>query len=364
MHKNHVLKRLVSLVIASTTAFVLSVGINANEIRHHSTYESYELNRLAEKHKAVYTYTAANYNNLDVVYLDKMIPSSTTLVSLGIVNRGQSKIVYEITLTYRYITESTAPVTFTFQNINTSSVKLMSSSSVTVIPDGEVASVDATYHVLGDINFTPVASVSINGSVLDSFNETINFDAYEFVRYESQFKITGYITALESDPEYQGGTIQSITAINKTNNTSITLNLTSSFISALNLQGSAYLNDGRLIQYGNGSYSVYPAGTTILGATSTPVIADETCAVDDYYVIRHGGNNKFSELYVGGFEGYLIANDAGGGITQYKIDIYCGAMTENDFYNGGRTWGSTNQYVFLSGMMGYNASTKSFYSNP
>lgn len=278
-----------------------------------------------------------------------MIPSSSPLQNTGVVERSTSKIIYKVTATYVFRTTSTQPIRFSFEPINSYTAMLVSNASVTTYASGGFATADVSYHIYGvDNTFAPNVKVFVADTLAVSKSETISYDGVE-CPYESSFYVTAYITILQSDVAYQTGNIITINAIN-TNNAIETLQLYQGFANAVMLNGSAVLNDGRVLKY-SGNYYIYPAGTSILSATLTPVIANQTGAVDDYYVIRHRGNNKYTLLYGNSFGG-IIGNDSGGGITGYKLDVYCGAITRAQMY-AQATWGSAYHYIYLSEILSY-----------
>jgi 3D (Asp-Asp-Asp) domain-containing protein len=92
----------------------------------------------------------------------------------------------------------------------------------------------------------------------------------------------------------------------------------SSFIAEAKLQGSAGLNNGQLIQYnvGNQTFSIV---TALDGADGTPVVAGQTVA-RDRSVIPTGGYT----VDVDQIGNSLLANDTGGAIVGYRLDLYDG----------------------------------------
>ena len=93
----------------------------------------------------------------------------------------------------------------------------------------------------------------------------------------------------------------------------------SSFIAEVKLQGSAYTNDNRKIQYDPSTKRIRVV-SVITGADGTAVIAGKSLA-RDRKVIPKGG----VLVSVDGIGSDLIANDTGGKIIKYRLDLYNGA---------------------------------------
>jgi 3D (Asp-Asp-Asp) domain-containing protein len=93
----------------------------------------------------------------------------------------------------------------------------------------------------------------------------------------------------------------------------------SSFIAELKLQGSAYARDGRILQYDPARNKISVV-TEIDGADNTPVVAGQTLARDPAVIPRGGVRVDLSRGGTG-----LLANDTGGKIVGYRIDLYRGS---------------------------------------
>jgi 3D (Asp-Asp-Asp) domain-containing protein len=138
------------------------------------------------------------------------------------------------------------------------------------------------------------------------------------------FGLSCYYTASEADWGTPLSGCQSVTINHHEYSGTVTdpLGLTgtycSSFIAQVKLQGSAYTNDGRMIQYDPSSNQISEV-SEIDGADGTQVIADQTIARDRAIIPR----NVVVDIYDVGSG--LVANDTGGAIRGYRIDLYKGA---------------------------------------
>ncbi len=306
-----------------------------------------------------YLFRTKNYPpELSIDSVEKIIPESTLLQN-SYVQKSICNIACEVTIGYKYPTSSSSPVTFHFEELNTNTVKLASNAYQIVTPSNGYAIAYVTYHVFWGTNFSPTVSVSINGNEVNTISQQIVFSAYESIPYSEQFYLTGYITALESDSEYQSGVMETIQVTDFFMGTSFSLTLDQKFKDAVKHQGSAYLNDGRLIKYYGDTFYVYPSTFVNTGYTGTPVIPFQTCAVDGARVVSI--NNNYSLLCLEDYGLSLIANDRGTLINDYDIDIYCGAMTMSDFNAQNYPWNNKNTEVSLNGMMGYSTTEQAYY---
>ena len=312
-----------------------------------------------------YLFRTKNYPTiaeLSILSIRKKIPETTSLLPTGVVSNGQ--IVCKIEIDYVYPISSATPVTFTFQNFNTPTTKLVSNPSVVVTPTEGCAIATATYHVFTGTNFAPSASVAVNGSTVASINQSISLDISSPIPYEGQFRLSYYITALEWDPEYQSGVTETIQALDSSTNTVIELTLDKKFLDEVDTQGSGRLNDGRIIQGGwQYYYNIYPYTHIICGAGGTPVVPYETCAVNQSRIIMEANYNRFSQLQIDGVNNLLIANDIGGAITEYRIDVYIGEKLVSEYLANEPSWNWKYKDVALSGILGYSGSTNTYSPN-
>lgn len=132
--------------------------------------------------------------------------------------------------------------------------------------------------------------------------------------YESSFWVTCYNTPLET--EFSGEKI-SVPGISGTQ-------FYSDFISEVKENGSGKAANGEYIRYNSstGSYS-YQAPITATGTTPS---VGKTIAVDNYYVPMYGvayQTYKRGRVNISGI-GERIAEDAGGAIDAFDIDVYVG----------------------------------------
>lgn len=250
--------------------------------------------------------TAATVNR--ITFADWSIPSiripdSTTMLSQGVVLNGA--ITYEVVVRARVYNNgsryASAPVNWSSTELS-SNVKILS-------PNGRTdynGFTEVTLHVRN------ISRLSLKLSCDNAYaTKTINFGTK--ATYVSNFKITQYITARESDKYYTGS---------KQRVSGLTGTYKSDFIKDVRVQGSGLGEDGRYIKYYNGVFS-YKEPTT---ATGTRPIVGTTIAVDPYYipcVIKSGTTYKGYVDIQGGI-GRRIAEDRGGKITGRHIDVYVG----------------------------------------
>lgn len=148
--------------------------------------------------------------------------------------------------------------------------------------------------------------------------------------YESTFYCSAYNTALESD--YSGPKV-AVSGI-----TDATFK--SDFIAQVKMNGSGKTDTGTYIHYSGNNTFTYLAPTTCTGTTP---VANKTIAVDNTYIPRDiiGGRWKRATVNIEGI-GNCVAEDKGGGINGYHIDIYKGIGKESL-----RGWGNTYLKVKL-----------------
>jgi len=139
------------------------------------------------------------------------------------------------------------------------------------------------------------------------------------------FGMSCYIIALESD---YGTPPNNCTAtrIYGTQSSGTVLNpgglagtYCASFIANLRLQGSAQLNNGQSVQYQVSTGNIV-AVSTINGADGTPVVAGQTVARDRAIIPGRGVLVDVDQVGTG-----LLANDTGGRIRGYRLDLFNGA---------------------------------------
>jgi 3D (Asp-Asp-Asp) domain-containing protein len=148
------------------------------------------------------------------------------------------------------------------------------------------------------------------------------------------FGLSCYITALESDWGDAGaGTCSTVTYYGVTYSGSSTNpsglpagQYCNSFLATVKVNGSGVLKNGTTkVQYSSGSYPnwVFRVVSAITGSDGTEVIANQTLARDK--TIIPGISNTHVQLPSGTY----LANDVGGDITGYRLDIYKGAGRSN-----------------------------------
>lgn len=156
----------------------------------------------------------------------------------------------------------------------------------------------------------------VNNNVMKSKvkSNTVTTPIMVRARYEKTFYCTVYITELESD--YNG---DKTTAPGISGDT-----FTKTFLERVKLNGSGKANNGKYLQY-NSLSKTFSYQTSPLTATGTKATVGRTIAVDPYYIPRAKVNSVWrrATVYIAGV-GSRIAEDGGGGIVGYRIDIYMG----------------------------------------
>jgi 3D (Asp-Asp-Asp) domain-containing protein len=139
------------------------------------------------------------------------------------------------------------------------------------------------------------------------------------------FGLSCYMVALESDYGAPPNTCAS-TRINGvrysgavTNPNGLTGTYCSAFIANVKLQGTGQLNSGTYVNYSPAT-GIMTAVPTVTGADGTPVIAGQTVARDRAIIPGRGVLVDIDTVGTG-----LLANDTGGAILGYRLDLFKGA---------------------------------------
>lgn len=234
------------------------------------------------------------------------IPTSSAQ-GLDLVNQGQ--VLYRITIKATVTNSSgglISLVPITFSDPNTSLVKLMSTATRTTDSNGAAY---AYYEVRGLTAFSCTATLN---SATYTGTKTTSFVPSNPATYESSFYITCYNIASESD--FSGSKI-SVSGISG-------YTFKSDFIAAVKLNGSGYTTNGFYIRYtGSDTYSI---GNPVTSTGTTPTVG-KTIAVDNYYIPRYNSSGTYlrGTVYLSNI-GYRSAEDSGGAITGYHIDVFVG----------------------------------------
>lgn len=137
------------------------------------------------------------------------------------------------------------------------------------------------------------------------------------------FGMSCYFTTLESDWGTPPNDCESITIGGTTYSGTVTNpagyppgTYCSAFVAEVELQGSGVLNSGQDMQYINGSATQV---SQIDAADGTAVVANETVARDRNIIPDHNTYIDLDQVGTG-----LLANDTGGAINGYRIDLYKG----------------------------------------
>ena len=161
---------------------------------------------------------------------------------------------------------------------------------------------------------TLVATYTVDGAVAKNDLNTI-----------ATFGMSCYMVALESDygtppNSCSSTTISGVTYSGAvTNPYGLTGTYCSSFIANVKLQGTGQLNSGSYIHY-NTSTGQMDSVTSVIGADGTAVIAGGSVARDRAIIPGRG-----VLVDVDGVGNGLLANDTGGKILGYRLDLFNGA---------------------------------------
>lgn len=260
---------------------------------------------------------------IDIYRSGYLVPDSTPLLNKGVVSDGI--ITYQIRVGILVTNNGTA----TANQSVTWSTSASSTNARFVSGDSSTNSYGqafAYFHVR-DLSSFPV-SVTCGGVTA---TETIVIPTDQL--YDSYFDITYYITADEND--YDGSKTESVDGISGL--------FKPKFLSAVRLNGSGRASDGRFLKYYNGTYSLETPTT----ASGTTPVVDKTIAVDPFYipmVNRNGWKRGVVDIMSTGLR---RAEDTGGAIDEFHIDVYVGVgksnVTEDNhssavLFKGVNTW--------------------------
>lgn len=235
---------------------------------------------------------------------NQVIPTSPIKSTENIVNSGVP--LYRINIKVKALDSSNKPV---------ANATIMASTTSTGVVKGINTSGRTNSSGEGYIyvDIRGVAQFNITAKV-NTVQKISNFNTVESCDYQSTFYTTGYITALESDYTKAKTTATGISG--KT--------FKADFLSAVMLNGSGEA-DGKVKILYNATTKKYSIGEPKTSSGTTPVV-NRTIAVDNYYIPRYkmsGSTYKRGQVNINGI-GTRIAEDAGGAINKYDIDVYMG----------------------------------------
>ncbi len=151
-------------------------------------------------------------------------------------------------------------------------------------------------------------------------------------RYESPFLITHYFTALEDD--YSGSKVSA---------TGVSGTYKSDFLRTVKMEGWGISSNGQGIGYWGGSYHLGEPSSWL----NTPLEEGRSIAVDPNYIplMRSGPIRGTVDI---ASVGLREADDTGGAITGYHIDVYTGvgkaSMPSSSSYNSNVTYIGNNSW--------------------
>lgn len=254
--------------------------------------------------------------------VSRYIPSSTKLLTNGVVSNGQP--TYEVNIQYKFTAVASFSGAATFEVVSGSVVSDGTASSETVSAvtgtacglapshsssEGRyVYTYTMTYHVRNVKSFQ--VKCTTQGTYSTSLTSTLNITLP--TTYKDSFLLTYYIIAAESD--YSGSRNTTAAGISGKK-------YKSAFLSAVKVQGSGYTQDGEYIQY-NVSNQTYYITTAPKTASGTVPKVGQTIAVDNTIIPRKG-SSQLAKVYIVSV-GYRQAEDAGSAITGNHIDVFYG----------------------------------------
>lgn len=297
-------KKIISLLTAFVLAFALMIPVFATGVDQSLETEFWNVDEVSETETATgENISTAAVNRITFsnwVLHSIRIPDSTSMLSKGVVSDGI--ITYEVQI-YTQVKNNGSnygnrPITWQ-TTAASANAKIISKDSRT----NANGLAYITLHVRG-IEKLPLTA-TCGGT---SGSKTIDLGTRG--TYESTFKRTHYITALESD--YSGPKV-SVSGLSGT--------YKQDFLNDVKMQGSGKGEDGKFIAYYRGYR--YQNPTT---ATGTTPIVGRTIAVDPYYIpcVRRNGTYYRGYVTVQNGLGHRIAEDTGGGISGRHIDDYVG----------------------------------------
>lgn len=240
---------------------------------------------------------------ISLTYSYQTIPTSSSQTGVKLVTGGE--VLYKVRVQASVTSHSGLIGKYlTFSNPNTTNVKKVGTES-SISPS---YSTIATYEVRGVQSFSITASINdtnFTGSTTKTITNVLG------ATYDSGFYCTCYNTPDEKD----------FSGTRNTTASGITGQYKSSFLAAVKLNGSGWSMDSTWIRY-NASTDKYSFTAPTTATGSTPV-KGKTIAVDWDYIPRLSNPKKLGTVNIAGV-GKRLAEDSGGAINQYDIDIYMG----------------------------------------
>jgi len=186
---------------------------------------------------------------------------------------------------------------------NIKSIKILTSETSTSTDSSGSAKV--YFEVRGHGEFTLQTSC-------DGIRNNSTIKVVESCYYQSPFYITAYVIALESD----------YNDVKVTANGIPNYKFREKFLDAVKLNGSGHSTDNNFYIRYNKTKNQFEKGNPITSSGTKPTV-NRTIAVDNYYIPRYNTDKQYGcvNIYnVGNFK----AEDAGGAIKRYHIDIFVG----------------------------------------
>lgn len=252
--------------------------------------------------------------------ISRVIPESTSLVSDGIVTGGQP--TYKITVLYKFTSPASFSGAASFSVANvvsdgtqaTGTVLGISGTSCGLAPAYSTTEKQylythtVVYHVRNTKSFD--IQCEIHGANNEKKTTTVLLTLP--TAYEKQFEITYYYTV----KEIQCGGTRNTTASGISGK-----KYKKEFLEDTKMEGSGYSEDGEYIQYDSttGKYRIvsYPQS-----ASGTQLKVGQTIAVDNTIIPRRGSEFR-AKVYISDV-GFRQAEDAGGAIKGFHINVYMG----------------------------------------
>jgi len=266
----------------------------------------------------------ATIATIQLQYDSEVIPSQS---SSGGDLVDQGKVLYRVKIRASIIspTDSRRMGRTILFSSNSSVAKCLTSSGLT----NSNGIVYGNFEVRGNNSFQIAARIK-DGEPL-SGSATVIISPEVSAYYESPFKLTYYYIADEKD--YTGSYDTPMPGIDGL--------YKSAFVQAVKLNGSGYTHTNRYVRYiGNNRFEY---GNPITASGTTPV-AGRTIAVDNKYIPRYfnGSNWLRGKVDIAGGVGIRIAEDSGGAIVGYHIDVFTGVGKSSALNT---PWNNTYQKV-------------------
>jgi len=181
-----------------------------------------------------------------------------------------------------------------------------------------------------DIDVRGANSFTLSCGIGSARSNGINKTPTVKAQYQSTFYCTGYIVALESDYKDSKVSAPGITDAK----------FSQKFLDTTKMNGTGLTDSKKYIKFNGSTFYYVSEPLTATGTTPTP---GRTIAVDPYYIPRAKPSTVWKRATVSiGNLGNRVAEDGGGAITGYRIDVFMGLGISSM-----ATWSNGNKVVTL-----------------